>query len=65
MFDFYSVYIVWKKSFLPLFLLDGSFYGAWHKASQGFTSAYLKEWLKLPVEKDELRYETLLKLFLK
>lgn len=24
---------------------------------------YLKEWLKLPVEKDELRYETLLKLF--
>jgi len=25
--------------------------------------AYLKEWLKYPVEKDELRYETLLKLF--
>ena len=25
--------------------------------------AYLKEWLRLPVEKDELRYETLLKLF--
>jgi DNA-binding PadR family transcriptional regulator len=25
--------------------------------------SYLKEWLKLPVEKDELRYETLLKLF--
>lgn len=25
--------------------------------------AYLKEWLKNPVEKDELRYETLLKLF--
>lgn len=24
---------------------------------------YLKEWLTLPVEKDELRYETLLKLF--
>lgn len=24
---------------------------------------YLKEWLALPVEKDELRYETLLKLF--
>lgn len=24
---------------------------------------YLKEWLMLPVEKDELRYETLLKLF--
>jgi len=24
---------------------------------------YLKEWLKFPVEKDELRYETLLKLF--
>ena len=24
---------------------------------------YLREWLKLPVEKDELRYETLLKLF--
>ena len=24
---------------------------------------YLKEWLKLPAEKDELRYETLLKLF--
>jgi len=24
---------------------------------------YLKEWLKSPVEKDELRYETLLKLF--
>ena len=24
---------------------------------------YLKEWLKIPVEKDELRYETLLKLF--
>lgn len=24
---------------------------------------YLAEWLKLPVEKDELRYETLLKLF--
>lgn len=25
--------------------------------------AHLKEWLRLPVEKDELRYETLLKLF--
>lgn len=25
--------------------------------------SYLKEWIKLPVEKDELRYETLLKLF--
>lgn len=25
--------------------------------------SYLKEWLKLPAEKDELRYETLLKLF--
>lgn len=25
--------------------------------------AYLKKWLRLPVEKDELRYETLLKLF--
>lgn len=25
--------------------------------------AYLKQWLRLPVEKDELRYETLLKLF--
>lgn len=25
--------------------------------------AYLREWLKLPAEKDELRYETLLKLF--
>lgn len=25
--------------------------------------AHLKEWLKLPAEKDELRYETLLKLF--
>ena len=25
--------------------------------------SYLKEWLKLPIEKDELRYETLLKLF--
>lgn len=25
--------------------------------------SYLKEWLKLPVERDELRYETLLKLF--
>lgn len=24
---------------------------------------YLKEWLKMPVEKDELRYETLLKVF--
>lgn len=24
---------------------------------------YLREWLKLPAEKDELRYETLLKLF--
>lgn len=24
---------------------------------------YLKDWLRLPVEKDELRYETLLKLF--
>ena len=24
---------------------------------------YLKKWLSLPVEKDELRYETLLKLF--
>lgn len=24
---------------------------------------YLKEWLQIPVEKDELRYETLLKLF--
>lgn len=24
---------------------------------------YLKEWIQLPVEKDELRYETLLKLF--
>ena len=24
---------------------------------------YLKEWLTLPVEKDELRYETMLKLF--
>lgn len=24
---------------------------------------YLKEWLKIPVDKDELRYETLLKLF--
>lgn len=24
---------------------------------------YLKEWLKIPAEKDELRYETLLKLF--
>lgn len=24
---------------------------------------YLKEWLKIPVEKDEIRYETLLKLF--
>lgn len=26
-------------------------------------SIYLSEWLKLPAEKDELRYETLLKLF--
>lgn len=25
--------------------------------------SYLKEWLQLPVDKDELRYETLLKLF--
>lgn len=25
--------------------------------------SYLKEWLQIPVEKDELRYETLLKLF--
>jgi len=25
--------------------------------------SYLKEWLKMPVEKDEVRYETLLKLF--
>lgn len=25
--------------------------------------SYLSEWLKLPVEKDELRYETLVKLF--
>jgi len=25
--------------------------------------SYLKDWLKLPVERDELRYETLLKLF--
>lgn len=25
--------------------------------------SYLKEWLQVPVEKDELRYETLLKLF--
>ena len=25
---------------------------------------YLKEWLKSPVEKDDLRYETLLKLFI-
>ncbi|MBQ4523141.1 MAG: PadR family transcriptional regulator [Lachnospiraceae bacterium] len=25
--------------------------------------SYLKEWLRIPVEKDELRYETLLKLF--
>lgn len=25
--------------------------------------SHLKEWLKIPVEKDELRYETLLKLF--
>lgn len=25
--------------------------------------SYLKEWIRLPVEKDELRYETLLKLF--
>ena len=24
---------------------------------------YLKEWLKIPVDRDELRYETLLKLF--
>ncbi len=25
--------LVWKKSFLPLFLLDGSVYDAWHKAA--------------------------------